>query len=217
MNWQGHVSDRQRPARLHFLEVVRGKETVTMFIGRKTAAGYAPSCRMSLAYLSRTASSYSIFNCKIPLVRLKVAGCATRSLTLWAGPSRRTRAPVGSLHPRLCLSWETAPTSPLLLILLLRPGHFPSRNPPRAAKPSGSHNPSCRIVPQRRTFREGSFANHDFSFSGPSHAHVPSFTKQLAKNRPIQFPNSLGTDSRCVVLPRCHTNIRLTLPLPLSL
>lgn len=90
--------------------------------------------------------------------------------------------------------------------------------PPRAATPSGSHIPSCRIVPQRTTFREGSFANHDISVSlALPHTHAPSFTTQLAETGPSSFPSHSGQTPDVVAMPRCHTDVRLPLPLPLSL
>lgn len=131
------------------------------------------------------------------------------SLSLSLMGDTRTGWPASASAPVLC---EIATTSPLHL--LLRPGHSPSRTPPRVATPSGSHIPSCRIVPLRRNFRRGSFANHDFSFSWAlTHTHAPSFTKQLAKTGPTSFPSRSGQTPDVVVLPRCHTDVRLSLSL----
>lgn len=113
---------------------------------------------------------------------------------LCAGPLLRRRYAhwLGCICAPTCLG--TAPTSPTLL--LVRDISL-SNSSPRAATPSGSHSPCCRIVPLRRTFREGSFANQDFSFSWAFPYTYSEFHEAAGRNTSNQFSTSLGTDSRC--------------------
>lgn len=118
---------------------------------------------------------------------------------LWAA-LMGTRAPVGLLHPRLCLS-GTAPTSIYPLLLLLP-------RPDISFSPLAPSPPSCcctlrissSIPPHRaaaKNFPGGLFTNHGFSRPlGPSHLRAPEFHEAAGRNRSNQFTISLGTNSR---------------------
>lgn len=155
---------------------------------------------MSLAYSRRTAPSYSISNCKIPLVRLIVAGCATRS-----GPSSWGTRAAGALR----LSWSYLPLE--LLPPCPRPpsGHFPSRNPPSCCPilPDLSFHSSPRHR-AAANFPGGLFTNHCsvfVFFLGPFLPTYAEFHEQLAETVPTSLSSRSGQAPDMVAIPRCHT------------
>lgn len=100
-------------------------------------------------------------------------------------------------------------------------GIFPLEPPPRAATPSGSHTTSRRIVPPRRSFREGSFVNHDFSFSWASYTHMLRVSRS-SRQRQVQ-PMYHFTRDRLPMwsywpgVTQTSSYLSLSLPIPLSL
>lgn len=173
---------------------------------------------MSLAYSRRTASSYSISNCKIPLVRLKVAGCATRSLAPWAAPHGGHAHRLVCICVRACLG-VTAPTSP-----------HPSSSSSSVRGISRSRNPpSCcytlrisyHIPPHRaaaKNFPGRIICQPRFLILlGLLHTYMLRVSRSSRQTQ-VQpnVPSHSGQTPDVVVLARCHTDVMLPLSLNLS-
>lgn len=210
---------RIRPARLHFLEVVRGKETVATFsVARQQLDTHASLLeRLSLTRVApRRAMPFPTARSRWFDSRLRVV---LQLRALWAAPHGGhahwlvfAPAPVST-----CL--RTAPTSPLLL---LRPGLFPRSRPSLVLlhPPDLISHPaaSCR----REELSGRIICQPRFLFPLACHIHTyihtcSEFHEQLAETGPTSFPSRSGQTPDVVVLPRCHTDVRLPLPLPLRL
>lgn len=134
--------------------------------------------------------------------------------TLWlSGPplTGDTRTGWSASAPAPCLGRQLPPLTPLLL-LLLRPGHFPLEPPLVLLHPPDlipHPAASCR----REEVSGRDHLPHDFSFSWASYTHAPSFTKQPAETGPTNVPFHSGQTPDVVVLARRHTDVRLPLTL----
>lgn len=220
---QGHVSGR---ARLRLLQGrARGKKRVPSRCSRlvcKTAAGVRTPLLSNVSRsLTRVAPRRAI---PFPTATSRWFDSRLRVVLRapWAA-LMGTRAPVGSLASAPLPVWDGSHlTSPSCIPSSCSVRTFPSRPlpPPRAATPSGSHTTSRRIVPPRITFREDHLPTTISRPLGPlTYIAPPSFTKQLAETGPTSLPSHSGQTPEMVVLPRCHTDIRLRSPssrLPLS-
>lgn len=140
-------------------------------------------------------------------------------------PSWGTRAPVGlHLRPRLSRGDSSHLTTPLLLLLLLRPGHFSLSKPPFVLlhPPDLIPHPAASCRCEELSGKDHLPTTIPHSLGPPTHIHAPSFTKQPADTGPTKCTISLGTDSRCgrigPVSHRRHaTSLPQSLPSCLSL
>lgn len=222
MNWQGKAT---YPAGLVFVfcKAVRAaKESPVTMCSRlvcKTAAGVRTPLLWNVSRsLTRVAPRRAIpfptarsrwFDSRLRVVlRAPWAALMGDTRTGWFSCVRAS-ACLGRLTPHLTLLPPSSPAPS---------GHFHLAPSPllRAATPSGSHTPSRRIVPPRRTFREDHLPTTISRPLGPLTYITPRVSrKQLAETGPTSLPSHSGQTPEMVVLPRCHTDIRLpSLPLP---
>lgn len=217
MSWQGHVSDRRRPARLHILEVVRGKETLTMFSVARQQLDTHPllECLSLTRVVPRRAIPFPTARSRWFDSRLRVV---LRALWApWAAPHGGHAHRLVCICARACL-WVTS-------------SHL-TTSPPPPPPPSGSFSlskhPSCcytlrisyHIPPHRaaaKKFPGRIICQPRFLILlPPTYTHAPSFTKLPAETGPTNVPFHSGQTPDVVVLARCHTDVRLPLTLTLS-